>query len=46
MLLYSGYGHNNFAGIDELLKHGASGFVQKPFTSHDLGLAIKNVLAV
>ncbi len=45
VLLYSGYGHKNFAGIDELLKRGASGFVQKPFTSQDLGMAIKNALA-
>jgi signal transduction histidine kinase/ActR/RegA family two-component response regulator/HAMP domain-containing protein len=45
VLLYSGYGHNNFAGIDELLKRGAAGFVEKPFTSQDIGMAIKNALA-
>jgi PAS domain S-box-containing protein len=44
VLLYSGYSHNNFAGISELLNHGAAGFVQKPFTSQDLGSAIRKAL--
>jgi len=45
ILLYSGYGHTNFAGIDELLKRGANGFIQKPFSDQDIGIAIKNVLS-
>ena len=42
---YSGYNHNNFAGINELLQSGAAGFFQKPFSSQDLGTAIKNALS-
>ena len=45
ILLYSGYGHTNFAGIDELLRRGANGFIQKPFSGQDIGIAIKNVLS-
>ncbi len=45
ILLYSGYGHANFAGIDELLKRGAAGFVQKPFSGQDIGVAIKKALS-
>ena len=45
ILLYSGYNHNNFAGIDDLLKSGAAGFFQKPFSSQDIGIAIKNALS-
>lgn len=45
ILLYSGYNHNNFAGINELLQSGAAGFFQKPFSSQDLGTAIKNALS-
>ena len=44
ILLYSGYSHNNFAGINELLKQGAVGFIQKPFSSEEIGLAIKKAL--
>ena len=45
ILLYSGYTHESFAGIDELLKQGAAGFIQKPFSSQDIGLAIKKILS-
>jgi signal transduction histidine kinase/ActR/RegA family two-component response regulator len=45
VLLYSGYGHDNFAGIDDLLRRGAAGFIQKPFSGQDIGIAIKNALA-
>lgn len=45
ILLYSGYNHNNFAGINELLKSGAAGFFQKPFSSQDIGMAIRNALS-
>ncbi|HEX9860844.1 MAG TPA: response regulator, partial [Nitrospirota bacterium] len=45
VLLYSGYSHNNFAGINQLLEHGAAGFVQKPFTLQDLGTAIRKALS-
>ncbi len=46
ILLYSGYSHNNFAGINDLLQSGAAGFFQKPFSSQDIGAAIKKALAV
>jgi two-component system cell cycle sensor histidine kinase/response regulator CckA len=45
ILLYSGYNHNNFAGINELLNSGAAGFFQKPFSAQDIGMAIKNALS-
>ncbi len=44
ILLYSGYSHNNYAGISELLEQGASGFIQKPFSLQDIGIAIRNAL--
>ena len=45
ILLYSGYNHNNFAGINDLLENGAAGFFQKPFSAQDIGMAIKSALA-
>jgi CheY-like chemotaxis protein/two-component sensor histidine kinase len=45
ILLYSGYSHDSFAGINELLKQGAAGFIQKPFSHQDIGLAIKKILS-
>jgi FixJ family two-component response regulator len=45
ILLYSGYNHSNLAGINELLQNGAAGFFQKPFSSEEIGIAIKNALA-
>jgi PAS domain S-box-containing protein len=45
ILIYSGYNHNNFAGINELLKSGAAGFFQKPFSLQDIGDAIKKALS-
>jgi len=45
ILIYSGYNHNNFAGINDLLKSGAAGFFQKPFSAQDIGTAIKSALA-
>lgn len=45
VLLYSGYNHSNFAGINELLQNGAAGFFQKPFSTQDIGIAIRNALA-
>jgi len=45
VLLYSGYNHNHYAGINELLSRGAAGFVQKPFTVQDMGVAIRRALA-
>jgi DNA-binding NtrC family response regulator len=41
VLLCSGFGQNGFAGIEELLRKGAVEFVQKPFSRHTIGLAIK-----
>ncbi len=45
ILLYSGYSHNNFSGINDLLKSGAAGFIQKPFSTQDLGIAIRKALS-
>jgi signal transduction histidine kinase/CheY-like chemotaxis protein len=45
ILLYSGYSHNNFSGIAELLKQGAIGFIQKPFSSLDIALAVKKAVS-
>ncbi len=44
VVICSGYSHEGFAAIDELLKAGAKGFVQKPFTKQTLGIAIKRAL--
>jgi PAS domain S-box-containing protein len=45
VLLCSGYSYNGFAGIDKLLKSGAKGFVQKPFTLQTIALAIKKAMS-
>lgn len=45
VILCSGYNHEGFAGIDKLLKSGAAGFVQKPFTRHSIVQTIKKALS-
>jgi len=45
ILLCSGFGQNGFAGIEELLRKGAVQFVQKPFSRHEIGLALKKALS-
>lgn len=45
IILCSGYSHEGFAGIDKLLKSGAAGFVQKPFTRQSIAQAIKKALS-
>jgi PAS domain S-box-containing protein len=45
IILCSGYSHEGFSGIDKLLKSGAAGFVQKPFTRHSIAQAIKKALS-
>ena len=45
VLLYSGYSNNNFAGINQLLHTGAVGFIQKPFSVQEIGMAIRNALS-
>ena len=45
ILLCSGYSQNGFAGIDELLKRGAVGFIQKPFTRQTIAIPIKKALS-
>ncbi len=45
VLLCSGYSSNGFAGIDRLLKDGAGGFIQKPFSRQNIALAIRKVLS-
>lgn len=44
ILICSGYSQNGFAGIDALLKRGAVGSVQKPFSRHTIAIAIKKAL--
>ncbi|MBI5213170.1 MAG: PAS domain S-box protein [Nitrospirae bacterium] len=44
-LLCSGYSHDGFSGIDKLIKSGACGFVQKPFTRQSIAKAIKKALS-
>jgi PAS domain S-box-containing protein len=44
VILCSGYSHNGFTGIDKLIKAGAMGFVQKPFTRQTIGQAIRKAL--
>jgi len=44
-MLCSGYSHEGFAGIDNLLKSGAKGFIQKPFTLQTIAKAIKKTLS-
>lgn len=45
VLLCSGYSQNGLAGIDELLKQGAIGSIQKPFTRREIATAIKKALS-
>ncbi|MBI5203418.1 MAG: response regulator [Nitrospirae bacterium] len=45
VLLCSGYSQNGFAGIDELLKQGAIGSIQKPFSRREIATAIKKALS-
>jgi CheY-like chemotaxis protein len=45
VLLCSGYSNSGFAGIDTLLKNGALGFIQKPFSLQAFAGAIKNALS-
>ncbi|MFA4828112.1 MAG: ATP-binding protein [Thermodesulfovibrionales bacterium] len=45
VLLCSGYSQNGFAGIDQLLKQGAIGSIQKPFSRREIATAIKKALS-
>jgi PAS domain S-box-containing protein len=45
IIICSGYSHEGFAGIDDLLAAGARGFVQKPFTMQTIGTALKKSLS-
>jgi PAS domain S-box-containing protein len=45
VLLYSGYSNSSLDGIDELLKRGVAGFIQKPFSAQDISVAIKKALS-
>ncbi len=45
ILMYSGYTHESFAGINELLEQGAAGFIQKPFSRRNFSLAIGKLLS-
>lgn len=45
VVLCSGYSHNGFTGIDKLIRDGAKGFIQKPFTRQTLGKAIRKAIS-
>ncbi len=45
VLLCSGYSQNGYQGIEKLLKTGASGFIQKPFTRQYIAAALRNALS-
>ncbi|NOY65553.1 MAG: PAS domain S-box protein [Nitrospirae bacterium] len=45
VLLSSGYSHEGLAGINELIKSGVRGFIQKPFTRKTLARKIKEILS-
>jgi YesN/AraC family two-component response regulator len=45
VILFSGYSQNGFTDIDKLLKSGAKGFIQKPFTRYAIAQAIKKALS-
>jgi hypothetical protein len=42
IILCSGYNHIICAGINKLLQSGAAGFFERPASSQDIGIAIKN----
>lgn len=44
IILCSGYSHEGFAGINNLLKNSATWFVQKPFTLLTITQAIKKIM--
>ncbi|TAN41072.1 MAG: PAS domain S-box protein [Nitrospirae bacterium] len=45
VMICSGFSHDGFAGIDNLIKGGASGFIQKPFTRNAIAHAIRQALS-
>jgi two-component system cell cycle sensor histidine kinase/response regulator CckA len=45
VVLCSGYSQNGFGRIDELLRRGAAGFIQKPFSRQTVAMAIKKALS-
>jgi PAS domain S-box-containing protein len=45
VLLCSGFCQEGYAGIEDLLKEGADGFVQKPFSRRQIALALRKALS-
>ncbi len=45
ILLCSGYSQNGYEGIERLIKTGANGFVQKPFTRQHIARTLRNILS-
>lgn len=45
VLLCSGYSQDGYEGIEKILKAGANGFVQKPFTRQYIATALRNALS-
>lgn len=45
VLLCSGYSRQGFGTIEEILKEGAEGFIQKPFSRRTIALSVKRALS-
>ncbi len=45
VVLCSGYSQDGYAGIENLMNEGADGFIQKPFGSYDIALALRKALS-
>jgi signal transduction histidine kinase/CheY-like chemotaxis protein len=45
VILCSGYSRNGFGVIEEILKQGALGFIQKPFSRRTIALSVKSALS-
>lgn len=45
ILLCSGYSRKGFGAIEEILKQGALGFIQKPFSRRTIALSVKKALS-
>ena len=45
VLICSGFSQEGFEGIENLLAQGADGFIQKPFSCHDIASAMRKALS-
>jgi DNA-binding NarL/FixJ family response regulator len=44
VLLCSGYSHEGLAGIKELIRGGAAGFIQKPFSRLTIARQVRDAI--